>query len=365
MTKRSACVLLVVMLSLAGMRQPAAAAPAAAPNGPAATNSTGNCVADWLVSYSGNSSYTLLRTDPADTPLSELRFSRSYNDPTDLSHGYLDFNSDHHSDVFSVSPLGGGDYLWRYSPSGSGDWVSMAFDSTPLDDLRFGDFNGDGFTDVFSVDPNSGRWRYSSGGTASYTNLADDNLPVDQLRFGDFNGDGRTDVFARKQNGANVAWDVSYSGTANYVTINNLVTPLAEMQFGDIDGDGHTDVVTTQPDGDSFDWLWASHGAGNYQILSTRPEDVHHFELAGNFNPADNINLYHGTDFFYTLTRGDGSQQWWYFYARPPSTEGDNPLAYDSVSPDQLRFADFNGDGVTDVFKLQQRCTVDLPVALR
>jgi hypothetical protein len=74
---------------------------------PEQTASASGCVADWYVSYSGTSSWTLLNTDPDNLPLSALRFSRSYNDPTDLPHGYLDFNRDGKSDIFSAIPIGG------------------------------------------------------------------------------------------------------------------------------------------------------------------------------------------------------------------------------------------------------------------
>ena len=72
------------------------------------------------------------------------------------------------------------------------------------------------------------------------------------------------------------------------------------------------------------------------------------------------------TDFFYTTVRPDGNHQWWYFYYHQnPFAVGSTKLAYDSTPPDQLRFGDFNGDGVTDVFKLVQRCQVYIPVLKR
>ena len=346
------------------------ASPAAAPTG---------CVADWYVSYGGTSSWLLVHTDTEDLPITDLQFSRSYNDPTDLSHGYLDFNRDGRSDVFSAVPIGGSLYRWRYVAPGPGitstawsDWNNLAYDSTPPDQLRFGDFNGDGYTDVFSVVPTVGgfyQWRYSSGGIGSYTNLAFAADTLDQLRFGDFNGDGRTDVFAlHPYSGDVLAWDVSYSGTTSYSTINYQTTILSDMQFGDIDGNGHTDVFTTLADGNHYDWEYSPNGSGAYQVLATRSQSVHEVLLAGNFDPpAPDIVLYHGTDIFYTTPRVfDGTHQWWDFFYKPSGPiSGDTPLAYDLTPPDQLRFADFNGDGVTDVFKLQQRCTEDLPLVER
>jgi FG-GAP-like repeat len=147
-------------------------------------------------------------------------------------------------------PFGGGDYRWRYSSAAS-DWINLAFDSTPPDQMRFRDFNGDGYTDVFATAPLSGaflQWRVSFSGTTSYQNLAYDDTALDQLRFGDFNADGKTDVFALKDiGGGQLGWDVSYSGTTSYHQINSAPTLLSDMQFGDINGDGHADVFTTVP----------------------------------------------------------------------------------------------------------------------
>jgi hypothetical protein len=48
--------------------------------------------------------------------------------------------------------------------------------------------------------------------------------------------------------------------------------------------------------------------------------------------------------------------QWWYqYHTVSPVAFGSTKLAYASIPPDQLRFADFNGDGKTDVFVLVQQ----------
>jgi hypothetical protein len=54
------------------------------------------------------------------------------------------------------------------------------------------------------------QWEVSFSGTTSYQNLAYDGTPLDQLRFGDFNADGKTDVFVLKDIGGDqLGWDVS------------------------------------------------------------------------------------------------------------------------------------------------------------
>ena len=353
--------------------------PAAVPAGPASVaGAVPGCVSDWYISYGGLTSWQLAHTDLEGLPLSDLRFDRGYSDPTDFSKGYLDFNHDHQSDVFSAVPIGVGDYRWHYSSGAASDWIDMAHDSTPPDQLRFGDFNGDGYTDVFSVVPipSSGgllQWRASLSGTQSYPAFpgkAVDSTPLDQLRFGDFNADGKTDFFTlRDLGGGSLGWEVSYSGTTDYHEIFSATVPLSELAFGDINADGHTDVFTTLPAGGGLhDWYYYSPGASGFQsIAAARSQGVHDVLLAGNFDPLSNTpDGFGGTDFLYTTLRLDGNHQWWYFHFNHDGiAKADLQLAYDSTPSDQLRFGDFNGDGITDVFKLQQRCKTYLPLVRR
>lgn len=330
---------------------------------PPRASALGVCPAQWYVSYSGTSSWALLNTDPDNLPLSALRFSRSYNDPLDYSRGFLDFDRDGKSDVFSAVPIGDGTYQWRYMSGGQGAWIDLAYDGTAPADLRFGDFNADAYTDVFSVIFDDGlqayQWRYSSAGTSSWINLAYADFPIDQLRFGDFNGDGFTDVFVADDLGTGVyAWLVSYTlatGSQSFVQINTATTLPEDMQFGDFDADGRTDVFTTVPDsGSGYYWIYSSGGSGAYQTIAAgRPQGVHDLLAAGNFNDASQILFYHGTDLFYTLPMDGGSYQWWAtYFSESPFALGNLSLAYSGTPPSDLRFADFNGDGVTDVFML-------------
>ncbi len=384
MRNRWVALLLVVPLLAAGPvaagPRPPVVADRTAPAGPAGvvSSSTG-CVSDWYVSYFGQTSWVLVHSDPEGLPLSDLRFDRGYNDPTDSSKGYLDFNHDGRSDVFSAVPMDGGDYRWRYVSPGPGtastnwsDWTDLAFADTPPDQLRFGDFNGDGYTDVFStLDQGGGllQWRVSFSGTDSFQNLAAATTPLDQLRFGDFNADGKTDVFTLQDlSGGELGWEVSYSGTASYQQIFSYTQPLSAMAFGDLNYDGHTDVFTTLPAGGvNYDWYYSSAGSNSFQYIATRPRGVHNVLLAGNFDPLPSTpDGYGGTDFFYTTLRLDGAYQWMYSHINKNNTGFDDmQLAYDTTPPDQLRFGDFNGDGVTDVFKLQQRCALHLPLVTK
>jgi hypothetical protein len=309
------------------------------------------CHSQWYFSNGGTASWQLLRTDPKGLPLSSLAFSRSYSDPTDLSHGYLDFNRDGKSDVFAAVRMASGKYQWMYSPGGTGAWVKLAT-GKKLAKLRFGDFNGDGYTDVFFTTKRpdgSLQWHYAPGGNAPFVNLAYAGDPLASLRFGDFNGDGRTDVFALHDIGAGFyGWDISYSGVSSYVQINSATTALGDLQFGDINGDGHTDVFTATPSSPgNYDWKYSSAGSAAYTTFVTTDKSVDQAKIVGDFDGD------HRSDWFYTTLQNDGTYQWWWFFYRTsPFSLGSAKLAFDGTKPAKLRFADFSGDLKTDVFHL-------------
>ncbi len=312
------------------------------------------CKSTWWMSSAGSTSWTKLRDDPDGVPLSQLRFSTGYSAPIEFEEGFLDFDDDEKSDVFTAEPIGNGQYYrWRYSPHGSGAWVDLAFDTTPLDQLRFGVFGDDFFhTDVFSVGP-GGQFRYSQSGTGSWVNLAyDPGASVDQLYFGDFDWDYRTDVLKIVQvDPLTVQWQVSYKGTESYQVLNTVSSLYPGLQFGDIDDNGKTDAFFSLPDPNvsgQWDWYWFPNSTGAPQLLSTRTDENQNALLVGDFNGD------HTADLFYTTPHAGGGLQWWYHYRllEPPMTQGDKQLAYDTTPADQLRFADFNGDGIVDLFRM-------------
>jgi hypothetical protein len=258
-----------------------------------------------------------------------------------------------------------GQYQWMYSSGGTSDWNNLAYSSVPPADLRFGDFNGDGYTDVFAALPTGGglyQWVYSSKGTASFQNLAYAGALLSDLRFGDFNGDAKTDVFTLQDIGGGYhGWMVSYGGVSSYTQINSATTPLGQMLFADLNGDGYTDVFATVPDAGIpgfSDWLYSSAGSGVYQtevVTNLSYADVH----SGNFNDD------YRSDFFFTTYSGRIYQWWYQYHTVSPGAYGSTPLAYAGTPPDQLRFADFNGEHKTDVFALAQQRNVCLPAVYK
>jgi hypothetical protein len=212
------------------------------------------------------------------------------------------------------------------------------------------------------------RWYDSAGGSAPFHLLRTDPtaLTLGQLRLGpsyggggglahgflDFNADGRSDVFGTlKWSDGRYQWMYSSAGTGPWVKLAARVTPPADLRFGDFDGDGHTDVFTAVPNGGRWDWYFSSLGSGSYAFIATRKRSVADVRLAGDFNADD------GTDWFFTTKRPDGSFEWRYVhYQASPISVGEVQLARAATPPTDLRFGDFDGDGLTDVFRLVRSC---------
>jgi len=358
-------------LLLAALVAPASgAAPALLAAGSAPS---GNCPGYWYVSYNGNTNYTLLHVDPDGTPIEAMRFDQGYSDPYSYAGGFLDFDGDGKSDVFSLKLRPDGLYQWRYSSGGATDWIdNMAYDGRPLSDLRFGRFDSNLNTDVFGwrlLPGGAYQWMLSADGYGSWQDLAYAGENPWTLGFGDFNGDNRTDVFAAQYNGAGkYHWVYSSAGAENYQSF--LSDPATEMDFGPSDirfgdslgyfgspspnqADGKTDVlfVTSANLVGIPAFAWTS---GNYQYNTAMGQEPNlNNVLLGNFN--NDLS----TDIFYVKPRPDGFLQWYYL---PFGRNDPVPLAYASTPFSALRLGDFNGDGISDVFTVLHTCRAFLPM---
>ncbi len=297
----------------------------------------------WMVSASGNSSYSFLNY--AGNPIDQLHLG--------------DFNGDGTDDVFSTLLRQDGAWQWVYSASGQSSYINIAYDFTAPEDLRFGDFNGDGKTDVFAIFDIGGgnyQWKYSSGGAASYVNLRQSTIPLSDLRFGDFDGDNKTDVFTviPQPNGIK-QWAYSPGGTGAFINIAYDGLTIDQLGFGDFNADNKTDVFVASDLGNGlYQWRFSSGGFYSYTNLRQEPygiDDVRFGDFVGNgFD-----------DVFVTEARPDGNWQW------KVSDGGSGALqnvAYASQPLEALRFGKLIGDAKTDVFAVSSRdfCRTMRPV---
>ncbi len=203
------------------------------------------------------------------------------------------------------------------SPGGTGGWVNLATDPTPLANLRFGDFDGDNRTDVFSQLPSAAAPVALLVRRAAWQNLLIDPTPLHDLRFGDFDRDWPYRRLQRFAIGGTYQWRYSSggvaelaepgprtrraggsalrrlqrrpldrrlqylrravplfpSGTGGWIylsptpspTVTPPWSPVSDLRFGDFDGDNRTDVFRAY----GSQWQFSSGGLGSWQNLAT------------------------------------------------------------------------------------------------
>jgi FG-GAP-like repeat len=189
------------------------------------------------------------------------------------------------------------------------------------------------------------QWLFSSGGNADFQEFAK-GPPISEIRLGDFDGDGKTDVFftAALEGSAEHQWKFSPGGIGEIKNL-RVGPPISKLGFGDFDGDGKTDVFTIRDESlGRSQMLFSSGGSGGFEKLanvSSELADEIRFLRFGDFD-GDRI-----TDVF-TWKRGDAPVQ----YIFSSGARGDFQNLAKGLVP--LGFGDFNGDKRTDVFVIGQ-----------
>lgn len=217
------------------------------------------------------------------------------------------------------------------------------------------DFNGDGRTDYLVLDKDNNMVLTRIGGSVSKINLPNFNTP-DNVEFLDFNGDGRTDIMVIKDNNTRIftfnpatfQWDILYN--AGFPTKGHRVF------LGDFNGDGKTDILTWI----SNNW-YLSFSTGSAYTLPHIENLPFHKAYP---DPYDSDNIVFVKDF-----NGDGKDDVlqvrhnWSGGVASSSTyniyqsNGDGTFQHQNMlgvlggfAP-AYEFADFNGDGIIDIFQ--------------
>jgi hypothetical protein len=153
--------------------------------------------------------------------------------------------------------------------------------------------------------------------------------PTSSLGVGDFDGDGVQDLFLA----TGTAWYYAPQGSADWRFLSAKTNPIGALIFGDFDGDGRTDVVVK--DGNTLRVSWG--GVSDWEYLNTVNASTADLAVGkfGSHTPGDRRD-----DILWT----DGAQ--WYI-----SSAGSGPFIAvqpSSLRVKDLRFGDFDGDGITD-----------------
>lgn len=216
------------------------------------------------------------------------------------------------------------------------NFINNHFDSEhPANRLGVGDFDGDGNTDMFLA--TGAAWYFSPGGAREWRYLSGNEAPLSFLRFGDFDGDGRTDVVGVSAGKILVSW----GGVSNFEVLNNapavgvFITDFAVGQFvSDFPGDRRDDLFFAG----GGSWYVSSGGSASFLEANTSSKGIDELR----FGDFDGDGL---TDVF-----AIESTVWKVSYG---ATSGWTPLAASLTgSVDNLFVADFDADGHADIGKI-------------
>jgi hypothetical protein len=264
---------------------------------------------------------------------------------------YADVNGDGNADTLNFD-VSGGAVVWVSLSTGTGSaapemWLQHG-PSTP-DQIQYADVDGDGRADALYFDTfrSSGIWVSLSTGNAFTTPemwLQHGPSTPDQIQYADVDGDGKADALYFDTLRSRGVW-VSLSSGNNFASAEMWLqhgnsTP-DQIQYFDVNGDGRADALYFATDGRV--WVSLSTGTGFtipevwIQHGSSTPDQIQYADVNGD-GKADAL-------YFDTL-RDDGV--WVSLSTGTAFTSRQMWLQHGPSTPDQIQYADVDGDGRAD-----------------
>jgi hypothetical protein len=264
---------------------------------------------------------------------------------------YADVNGDGSADALNFDVSGGAGF-WVSLSVGSDStipdmWLQHG-DSTP-DQIQYADVNGDGKADALYFDTLRSRGVWVSLSTGSSFTAPDmwlqhgDSTP-DQIQYADVNGDGKADALyfdTSRSRGVWVSLSTGSGFTAPEMWAQYGSSTPDQIQYVDVNGDGKADAVhfdtagtlrvsLSAGSGFTIPAIWLQHGPST-------PGQIQYTDVNGD-GKADAL-------YFDTLrSRG----VWVSLSTGSSFTAPDMWLQHGDSTPDQIQYADVNGDGKAD-----------------
>jgi len=239
-------------------------------------------------------------------------------------------------------------------------WSPLSFGHVNLSNVRVFDFDGDGIDEIFRIQENVGGELYNIGTHTEWliTNLKHDlpniskpisdwhyinslNVNLGDLRIAKFNDDNADDVFFVSETNA---WQVSFSGKSNWFPLGpNSSNPIEQYQFADFNGNNITDIFISEYNMATglYEWKVSYDGRSGWtKIADThfKPDEIR----IGKFDNDNRSDIFVIDGNLWKISSG-GITGW-------------NILNEEmgDFSVDQLRFIDYDRNGITDVFRINE-----------
>ncbi|MET9435827.1 FG-GAP-like repeat-containing protein [Streptomyces sp. NPDC006551] len=218
------------------------------------------------------------------------------------------------------------------------------------------DYDGDGRGDYLVLGPNGAVTAYRNDLNNQWTSLGQvangsPNWTKDDVRFADIDGDGRADYLVLGPNGSVHMYQ--NAGNGQWTDRGSIATgstnwTRGDVRFADYDGDGRAEYLVLGPDGatHAYRYLgtgtsWTSLGQVANGSAAWTKDDVRFADYNGD-GRADYLVL--GANGAVTAYRNDLNNQW--------TSLGQVANGSAAWTKSDVRFADYNGDGRADYLVL-------------
>ena len=273
-----------------------------------------------------------------------FRAAVSYSGPSGSSgNAVVDINGDGVLDIVGIGNAHSRLYAYMGNGDGTfGSGITIATTGGGNFVVKTGDFNGDGVTDIATADSSDDVVSvYINNGNGTFK-------PRVSYASGDYNtsvlvtdidGDGKTDLISNNE-GSNTLTFLKGNGDGTFrsgVTIQVGATP-GDAVAADFNGDGKLDLAVPSA-GDSVVSLLLGNGDGTFlPRISYAINGSAYFVTAGDLNNDGIADIAVGAFGAEPVTVFRGS-----------STGFQKVGAYSDIGPNNVQFADFNGDGNLDI----------------
>jgi hypothetical protein len=221
--------------------------------------------------------------------------------------------------------------------------------SVSVGQIQYADVNGDGNADAlnFDVSGGAGIWvSLSVGNDATVPELWLQHGPStpDQIQYVDVDGDGKADALyfdTLRSSGIWVSLSTGSAFTAPEMWLQHGPSTSDQIQYADVNGDGKADALYFDTFRSGGVWVSLSTGSGFAapemwaHYASSAPAQIKYLDIDGD-GKADALHFDSGGAVRVGLSTGTG-------FTTPTIW-----LQHGASTPDQLQYVDVNGDGKVD-----------------